>query len=251
MLRILNWCGLCLAALACLWAAPALAFQGEATGSPTPLASAPAASAAPLLTGTPPATAPGEAATEAGEKTAAILSPRPGQALQGTAPIVVDTAVEGFEAAELAFAYVNDPTGTWFTIFQGNQPVAGEALTQWDTSQISDGTYTLRLTVRLSDGTQQEVEAAGIRVRNYTAVESDTPTPVTPSATAPPQDTPIPSTTPMPTETPRPPTPTALPGNPAVLDQGEVAASMLKGGLAVLGLFALIGLYSALRRLRR
>jgi hypothetical protein len=163
----------------------------------------------------------------------------------------VETAVEGFEAAELAFAYANNPSGTWFTIFQGNQPVSGEALMEWDTSQISDGTYTLRLTVKLSNGTEQRVEVAGLRVRNYTAIESDTPTPVTPSATPPPQDTPAPSATAIPTETPRPPTPTPLAANPATLDKSEVLVSMAKGALAVLGVFALAGLYGALRRSRR
>lgn len=233
MLRLLTWCGLCLAALACLWAAPVSAFQVEATASPTLQASAEART-------------PG-----AGSKTVAILSPLPGQALQGTVLIVVDTAVEGFEAAELDFAYANNLSGTWFPIFQGNQPVAGEALTQWDTSQISDGTYTLRLTVRLSDGTQQSVTAAGLRVRNYTAIESDTPTPATPSATPPPQDTPLPSATPSPSETPRPPTPTPLPANPAVLRRGQVLVSILQGGMAVVGFFALAGLYAALRSWRR
>lgn len=227
MWRYLSFLGLCLTALAYLWASPARAFQ--ATASPTPPASA-------------PGTAP---------QSAAILSPLPGQALQGVVPIVVDTPVEGFEALELAFAYANDPTDTWFPIFQGSQPVTGEALTQWDTGQISDGVYTLRLTVRLVDGSQQTAQAAGLRVRNYTAIESDTPTPVTPSPTLLPQDTPIPSATPTPTGTPRPPTSTSLPPNPAILSRAQVLSSVLQGGLAVVGGFALAGLYGMLRRLRR
>jgi hypothetical protein len=238
MLRLMLFCGVCLAALTSLWVAPARAFQAEPTASPTPVAS-------------PSASPTGEATPGSGQKTAAILSPKAGQALQGSIPVVVDTAVEGFETAELAFAYANNPTGTWFTIFQGNQPVSGEALMQWDTSQISDGTYTLRLTVRLSDGTQQDVNVAGLRVRNYTAIESDTPTPATPSATPPPQDTPMPSSTPTPTGTPLPPSPTPLPVNPAVLGKNEVLGSMVKGVLVVLGAFALAGLYGALRRARR
>lgn len=241
MLRLMVLFGVCVAALACLWAAPVRAFQAEATTGPTPEASAPAVTVAPTGAATP----------DAGRKTAAILSPRAGQALQGTVSIVVDTAVEGFEAAELAFAYANNPTGTWFSIFQGNQPIAGETMAQWDTSQISDGRYTLRLTVKLSGGTQQSFEVAGLRVRNYTAIESDTPTPATPSATPPPQDTAAPSATPIPTGTSQPPTPTPLPGNPAVLGKGEVLTSIAKGGLVVLGVFALAGLYGALRRFKR
>ena len=234
MLRMVMWCAVCLVALAWMWAAPAQAFQAETTTSPTPEA------------GTPAASTPG-AVVEA----TAILSPQPGQALQGTVPIVVNTAVDGFEAAELAFAYAINPTGTWFTIFQGNQPVAGEALAQWDTSQISDGLYTLRLMVILSDGRQQTVDVAGLRVRNYTAIESDTPTPVTPSATPPPKDTPAPSLTPTPTGTPLPPTPTLQPINPAILGKTEVLVSVAEGGLVAVGLFALAGLYAALRWMRR
>ena len=238
MLRVLIGSGFCLVVLAYAWAAPVRAFQAQVTGSPAAPVSA--------STATPEATVPGAAA-----KTPAILSPRPGQALQGTVPIVVETSLEGFEAVELAFAYADNPTGTWFTIFQGNQPVSQSSLTQWDTSQISDGIYTLRLTVKLSDGSQQSVEAAGLRVRNYTLIESDTPTPVTPSATPLPADTPAPSQTPTPTGTVRPPTPTPLPANPAVLDRSQVQASVALGGLAVVALFALGGIYAALRRNRR
>lgn len=246
MLRLMCLCGLCLTALAGLWVGPARAFQTEATASVPPAAATPAVSTPLEGTAVPAAATPG------GEPiTAAILSPQPGQALQGTVAIVVETAVEGFEAVELVFAYANNPTGVWFPIFQGNQPVSGETLAQWDTSQISDGTYTLRMTVKLSDGTQQSVEAAGLRVRNYTPIESDTPTPATPSSTPPPQDTPVPSATPTLTGTPRPPTPTPLPANPAELGRTQVLGSVAQGGLVALGIFALAGLYGALRALRR
>ena len=156
MLRLFCCCGLCLISLVLLWAAPVRAFQAQATTAPTQ------ATGNPTSLVSTPATPTGEATQGASPKKAAILSPEAGQALQGSVPIVVDTAVEGFEAAELAFAYTNNPTGTWFTIFQGNQPASGEALIQWDTSQISDGTYSLRLIVRLSDGTQHSVEVAGL-----------------------------------------------------------------------------------------
>jgi len=227
-------CAVSLAALTWMWVAPMQALQAEAIVSPTPVTSTPAVS-------TPGAMA----------ESVAILSPQPGQALQGTVPIVVKTAVEGFEAVELAFTYAINPTGTWFTIFQGNQTIADEPMTQWDTSQISDGVYTLRLIVKLSDGTQRTVDVAGLRVRNYTAIESDTPTPVTPSATPPPKDTPVPSLTPTPTGTPLPPTPTLQPTNPAILGKTQVLASVAQGGLVALGLFALAVLYGTLRWMRR
>jgi hypothetical protein len=52
---------------------------------------------------------------------------------------------------------------------------------------------------------------------------------------------------PTPTEVPRP-TPTALPANPASLGQAEIYASLRRGALVVLGLFALAGLVIRIRR---
>jgi hypothetical protein len=180
----------------------------------------------------------------------ALLSPQAGQALQGSVPILANTAVEGFQSAELEFAYAHHPTDNWFLIYESKQPTVNEALTQWDTSKISDGIYDLRLTITLEDGSQQRVQVAGLRVRNYTPIETDTPTPVPPSATAPPKATPLPSATPtplIPTDTPLPPTATPLPPNPAELSRGAVLVNLGKGALATIGLFALGGLYAALR----
>jgi hypothetical protein len=52
---------------------------------------------------------------------------------------------------------------------------------------------------------------------------------------------------PTPTEVPRP-TPTALPANPASLRQEAIYASLQRGALAILGLFALTGLILRIRR---
>ncbi len=205
----------------------------------------------------PPATATSAAATEPAPLAVtpapsgvALLSPQPGQALQGSIAVVANTAVEGLQAAELEFAYAHNPTNTWFLIQQSNQPVANEALVEWDTSKISDGVYTLRLTVTLQDGSQQSVQVAGLRVRNYTPIETDTPTLPPPSATPLPRATSRPTATPTPlppTSTPVPPTATAVPPNPAQLDRSAVLIGMGKGAMAVIGLFALGGLYVALR----
>ena len=85
----------------------------------------------------------------------------------------------------------------------------------------------------------------GLRVRNYTPIETSTPTPVTPTATLLPGE--------LPTATPTPPTyhhphPTALPPNPAGLVPGDVAFSLGKGALGVAGFFALMGVYGLVRR---
>ena len=70
--------------------------------------------------------------------------------------------------------------------------------------------------------------------------------PPAPTATLPP----APSETPVPpTATPIPPTATPLPPNPAQLSPQAVLVGMGQGILVILGLFALIGLYTTIRAL--
>ena len=176
-----------------------------------------------------------------------IRSPEPGQALQGSVNILGNTAVPGFISAELAFAYAssaNNPAKTWFLIIEMDQPVSDGTLAQWDTNTITDGNYDLRLRVKRQDGSQDEAIVSGVRVRNYTPVETDTPTPVTPTATTVPGNTPVPSSTPT---SPAKPTPTPLPTNPAEITSADVSASLGKGALAILGLFALMGIYALVK----
>ena len=182
-----------------------------------------------------------------------FISPLPGQALQGSVLIAGNTVVDGFQSAELSFSYANDSTDTWFLIQEYSAPVSDNALALWDTSTISDGNYRLRLAVTKSDGSQESALVPGLRVRNYTPIETDTPAPVPPAATPLPQETRPASATPIPTQTPTRilSTPTPLPPNPAVLSTQQVFASIFKGILATLGLFALGGLYQAARSLRR
>jgi len=174
---------------------------------------------------------------------AMILSPMPGQALQGLVPINGITAQEGFRAAELEFAYTYDLTHTWFLINESDKPVAGGLLAQWDTTTLTDEIYDLRLTVFLNDGRRDSMTVSGLRVRNYTPIETDTPTPITPTSTPVPGDTPVPTITPTPTVTPIPPTFTPFPPNPAQLSTQDIATNLGKGALAVVGMFALMGIY--------
>ena len=181
-----------------------------------------------------------------------VISPRPGQALQGSVPIIVNTAVQGFQSVELTFGYDQDSTGTWFTIFQGKQALENEALLEWDTGQITDGNYTLCLVVALTDESQQTVLVPGLRVRNYTPIETDTPEPIPPTATPPPQDTPTPTSPPPPTQTPPPPTPTPLQTNSAELTPQDIYMSAGRGALVVACFFGLGLLYTSIRsRVRR
>jgi hypothetical protein len=200
------------------------------------------------------------------QPTAAILSPASGAALQGAIDVTGSTPVEGFQFFEVTFAYANDPTGTWFFLTQGDRPVTNGLLVQWDTTRISDGDYTLRLLVTLQDGSQVEAFSSGVRVRNYTPIETPTPppptetpaplpataTPAQPEAEAsPPAASP---TAPAPAPATLPPTrlpPTPLPPNPAELTQAQIWLSLGQGALVVLGLFLLGLAYTILRSLGR
>jgi hypothetical protein len=217
--------GLQIAMLFLLMLAARAARAQEATPTPT--------STAPAIAGTP--SAPVEPALS-------IRSPVAGQAMQGSVSIEGNSSVPGFVSAELAFAYAGDPTGTWFLIAEPNEPVQDGILAQWDTGAITDGDYDLRLRVSLEDGSHVESLVPGLRVRNYTPVETDTPTPVTPTLTQ------LPGETPAVTPTPEiRPSATPLPPNPAEVTRGDILRSLGKGALAILGLFALLGAYKLVR----
>lgn len=193
-------------------------------------------------TGNPPAMATPMLGTEKPELT--IRAPISGQALQGSVAIEGKIAASGFVSSELAFAYAGDPTGTWFLIAEAAEPVQDGVIAQWDTSAITDGDYNLRLRVLLEDGSHAETVVPGLRVRNYTPIETDTPTPVTPTATLLPGDTPVVTATPraLPSASP-------LPANPAEVSSQDILLSMGKGALAIAGLFALMGVYALVKGL--
>ena len=179
---------------------------------------------------------------------AAILSPTQGQPLQGSVPIVGNTSLEGFKSAELTFSYSNDPTNTWFLIANTEETTSAGKIADWDTTTLTDGNYTLRLTITKQDGSQAVVVVPGLRIRNYSPIETATPTPPLPSATSAPGDTPVPTATSLPSPTLIPLTSTPLPSNPVALSPLEVGMSISQGILAVFVAFAVFGIVLAVRR---
>jgi hypothetical protein len=180
-----------------------------------------------------------------------ISAPLPGQALQGDIVITGNTSVEGFVASQISFAYSGDATDTWFLIQYSTVPVDNDLLAHWDTTTITDGDYTLRLVIDTADGSQITLIVPGLRVRNYTPVETDTPTPLPASPTAgpgtplPPRATP--SAMPIPSATPPPPTPTPLPTNPAIISEKDVIFTVAEGAGIGTGLLALFGVILGIR----
>ncbi|HKY52928.1 MAG TPA: hypothetical protein VJM08_01430 [Anaerolineales bacterium] len=177
-----------------------------------------------------------------------ITSPQAGEVLRGTVTITGTTDIPNFFSAQLDFSYTSNPTGTWFAIQTLSQPVTESTITTWDTTSITDGDYILRLRVNLIDNTFQEITVP-IQIGN----DVTPPTPaVVPTATLNAVVVQIATpfllaASPTPTTPPRP-TPTALPTNPASLGQTAIYASLGRGALVILGLFALSGLFIRLRR---
>jgi hypothetical protein len=177
----------------------------------------------------------------------AITSPAPDELLRGQVTITGKVDVPSFLSAGLDFAYASNPTDTWFNIQSFSQPLTDSTLAVWDTTSITDGDYVLRLRVNLEDGTFQEVTVP-IKIGNDvqpTATPKPTATPATDSILIP---TPfLLAASPTPTDLPRP-TPTALPPNPVSLGQNQIYASLGRGALVILGLFAIAGLIVRVRR---
>ncbi len=145
---------------------------------------------------------------------------------------------------ELAFAYRDDPTGTWFLLASSPDSLTGDLLPAWDTTLITDGLYTLRLRVFAADSAQDYV--INIRIRNYSPTETPTPAgTATPTPTA--SLTPLPTFTPTVTYTPALP-PTPFPTNPAILQTSEIGLHFGKGALAIAAVFAIFGVLLAVSK---
>jgi hypothetical protein len=177
----------------------------------------------------------------------AITSPTPDELLRGEVTITGKLDVPSFLSAQLEFAYASNPTNTWFPIQAFSQPMTDSTLAVWDTASITDGDYVLRLHVNLEDGTFQEATVP-VKIGNDvlpTATPEPTSTPELETSLIP---TPfLLAASPTPTNLP-PPTPTALPPNPVSLRQNQIYASLGRGALVILGLFAVAGLIIRVRR---
>jgi hypothetical protein len=180
----------------------------------------------------------------ASEETVRISAPGNNEVLQGVLTINGSTTVSTFASGELQFSYNKTPK-TWFLIQSLEQPVLDGKLAAWDTNSVTDGVYDLRLVVIMKDGSQKEAFISGLRIRNYTPIETRTPTlpPVVPVAT------PVPTLTS--TVTPIPNTVTPLPTNSAGLNASEFGLSLIQGGIIAFIVFAIGGVYLGIKVLFR
>ena len=176
-----------------------------------------------------------------------FISPNPGQALQGTVLIVAESNFDSPANIQLSFSYADDPRETWFLIQEFQEISQQELRVEWNTTTITDGNYVLRLSAQLDQG-MTAVYRDGLRVRNYTVVETNTPVP---TFTPAPQDTSVPTATPIKTSTAVPPTATELPPNPAQITNVDIWGSILQGALITLSLFVILGVIQFFRQRRR
>lgn len=174
-----------------------------------------------------------------------VDSPKSGEALQGKISISGSVPSEGFESYEVSFSYQHDTTNTWFLVDQGKEAVSGGTLASWDTTTIADGTYRFRVTAFLKGGKAVQAMVTGLRVRNYTTIETATPAPVNASGTE------I-VVTPLAVDyKPLFQTPTPPGFNPAQVTKQDLTTSLMYGGLGALALFVILGLYLGVRSLFR
>ena len=180
-----------------------------------------------------------------------ITAPQSGAVLSGRVEIIGDLGVPSFSAADLAFAYGEDTTGTWFLIQTLSGSPSSGSLAIWDTSQLTDGNYRLRLRVLQADGTSAEVIVEDLHIRNDAPTAAPTQPPVLPSESPEPFEEPpevfLPTS--IPRSTPEVLAPReSLPGNPAQLDRGAVLSIFGRSSILVLILFAVLGILLGLRR---
>lgn len=178
-----------------------------------------------------------------------ISSPVGGEALQGLVVIMGTAKALNFISMEVSFAYQKDPTQTWFLIGQSSLPIDQGILANWDTTTISDGYYRIRVLLYLSDGKVIEKIIEGIRVRNYSPVETSTPgsanaeptletfsqvVTITPTNT-PMADLVLPERTPVPQDV-----------NPVQVNALDLVRSFGVGAAVVVGMLCVGGLYIGL-----
>jgi hypothetical protein len=168
-----------------------------------------------------------------------LTHPQRSGAISGLVTIEGSASHPSFVSYELSFAYDPNPTETWFPIVDSVQtPVIDGRLGIWDTSGIQDGLYQLRLIVLLENGATLEAFVTGLRIRNYTPIETSTPAPLAAQPSP---------TLPSPTSTARP---TPLPLTSTGGASSVVSAFRAGGVIGAVILFSL-GIYLLMRRIIR
>jgi len=147
--------------------------------------------------------APLETCTEsAGRPALFITAPASEDTVYGIVPVVGTVQLPDFDRYEVQYGIGGNPQGWGWVSGPHRAQVQDGLLTEWDTTHLSPGPYTLRINAFDRGGRRSEA-----RVQVYVAAPTETPTPVqppTPTATVvlPPTLTPTPDVTLTPTLAP-------------------------------------------------
>jgi hypothetical protein len=110
-----------------------------------------------------------------GQADFAITAPGAGSAVMGKVEVRGYIKATDFSNFDLEFSHATADDTSWFPITTSTENPADGLLGIWDTTSIADGDYRLRLTVVYKDNSRAEVTVQGLRVRNYTPIETSTP----------------------------------------------------------------------------
>jgi len=184
-----------------------------------------------------------------------ITSPQMNAEVRGTVLIQGTAWLPDFNFYKVEYGIGPNPSD-WIIIGTTHStPVVDGVLETWDTTQVPDGSYSLRLRVVKPDGNYEEYFVRQIQVVNTRPTETPTPTQ---TATLPP--TPTPAATPtlaiiQPTTLLELPTPTptlARPTRPAASPLGNLRdyqQAFCLGAGATGVVFLVLGLILAIRRM--
>ncbi len=150
-----------------------------------------------------------------------LTTPTSGQTVAGELILYGEVNAPNFMGYRVEYGIGLDPQGWGLVQERVPSPVEAGQIARWDTTQVKDGEFTLRVIVYGPpdrDGSEiQYVYRVSIRVQNPTPTPTETPTATaTPTPTETPTETPTPTETGTPSPTPSPSnTPTSSPTLPA------------------------------------
>ncbi len=204
-----------------------------------------------LLVGLP--TGESEAAPPGQAGQAVITSPRDNDVVRGLLVIKGTATHPNFWKYEIHYAL--EPTNQWVVLGVHETQVVDGRLEVWDTTQVPDGSYSLRLRVVRKDGNYDEYYVRQISVANAQPTETPTPaespTPTTTPTPLPPTPTVVIEQPPTATPRPAPPTPAPTrrptPTSTINIPFQALGRAFVYGAGAAIGLFVLIGLLTLLR----
>ncbi|MCC6974359.1 MAG: hypothetical protein IT322_10155 [Anaerolineae bacterium] len=139
---------------------------------------------------------------------AEITNPSSGTTLIGVITIQGTATSPDFQRYKLEFALQEEGDEIWFPLAEITQQVTAGTLAQWNTLNVQDGVYQIRLRVILRDGTVLQTSVQNLTVNNRS--QTPLPTPLQPATAIPPTLIPTEGPTPTsliqqpPTTAPRP-----------------------------------------------